>query len=46
MNLAEFKERFPEYTGSQKRALIAISLFAIGFAGFLFATTRGSAIAQ
>ena len=46
MNLAELKERFPEYTGSQKRALIAISLFAIGFAGFLFATTRGSAIAQ
>ena len=46
MNLAELKERVPEYTEPQKRALIAISLFAVGFACFLFATTRGSAIAQ
>ena len=46
MNLAELKERFPDYTEPQKRALIAISLLAVGFASFLFLTTRGSAVAQ
>ena len=46
MNFSEIKERFPEYSESQKRALVTISLLAIGFACLLFATTRGSAIAQ
>lgn len=46
MNFAEIKERVPEYSGSQKKALVAISLCALGFACFLFMTTRGSAIAQ
>ena len=46
MNFSEIKERLPEYSESQKRALVTISLLAIGFACLLFATTRGSAIAQ
>ena len=46
MNFSELKERLPEYSESQKRALVTISLLAIGFACLLFATTRGSAIAQ
>jgi competence protein ComEA len=46
MNFSEMKERLPEYSESQKRALVTISLLAIGFACLLFATTRGSAIAQ
>ena len=46
MNFSEIKERLPEYSESQKRALATISLLAIGFACLLFATTRGSAIAQ
>lgn len=46
MNFSELKERLPEYSESQKRALATISLLAIGFACLLFATTRGSAIAQ
>lgn len=46
MNLEELKERIPEYSEAQKRALIAISLCALGFASFLFMTTRGSAVAQ
>ena len=46
MNFSEIRERFPEYSESQKRALVTISLLAIGFACLLFATTRGSAIAQ
>ena len=46
MNFSEIKERLPEYSDSQKRALVTISLLAIGFACLLFATTRGSAIAQ
>jgi competence protein ComEA len=46
MNFSQIKERLPEYSESQKRALVTISLLAIGFACLLFATTRGSAIAQ
>jgi competence protein ComEA len=46
MNFSEIKERLPEYSESQKRALVTISLLAIGFACLLFATTRGSALAQ
>jgi competence protein ComEA len=46
MNFSEIQERLPEYSESQKRALVTISLLAIGFACLLFATTRGSAIAQ
>ena len=46
MNFSEIKERLPEYSESQKRALVTISLLAIGFACLLFTTTRGSAIAQ
>jgi competence protein ComEA len=46
MNFSEIKERLPEYSESQKRALVTISLLAIGFACLMFATTRGSAIAQ
>jgi competence protein ComEA len=46
MNFSEIKERLPEYSESQKRGLVTISLLAIGFACLLFATTRGSAIAQ
>lgn len=46
MNFSEIRERFPDYSESQKRALVTISLLAIGFACLLFATTRGSAIAQ
>ncbi|MEY2872259.1 MAG: hypothetical protein RL526_399, partial [Actinomycetota bacterium] len=32
MNFSEIKERLPEYSESQKRALVTISLLAIGFA--------------
>ena len=46
MDLSEIKERLTEYTEPQKRALLTISFLSIGFACFLFATTRGSAIAQ
>ncbi len=40
------KEDFQDYTHSQRRALIAISLVAILFATFLFTNTRGRAVAQ
>lgn len=40
------KEDFQDYTYSQRRALIAISLVAILFATFLFTNTRGRAVAQ
>ena len=46
MNFAKLKEDFQDYTHSQKRALIAISLLAILFATFLFTNTRGRAVAQ
>lgn len=46
MNLQEMKDNFEEYSLEQKRALIFVSLLAIAFSFFLFATTRGSASAQ
>jgi len=46
MNFAKLKEDFQDYTHSQRRALIAISLIAILFATFLFTNTRGRAVAQ
>ena len=46
MNFAELKEDFQDYTYSQRRALIAVSLVAILFATFLFTNTRGRAVAQ
>lgn len=46
MNFAKLKEDFKDYTYSQRRALIAISLVAILFATFLFTNTRGRAVAQ
>ena len=46
MNFAKLKEDFQDYTYSQRRALIAISLVAILFAAFLFTNTRGRAVAQ
>ncbi|MBM3711015.1 MAG: ComEA family DNA-binding protein [Actinobacteria bacterium] len=46
MNFARLKEDFQDYTHSQRRALIAISLIAILFATFLFTNTRGRAVAQ
>jgi competence protein ComEA len=46
MNFAKLREDFQDYTYSQKRALIALSLIAILFATFLFTNTRGRAVAQ
>ena len=46
MNFARLKEDFQDYTYSQRRALIAVSLIAILFATFLFTNTRGRAVAQ
>ena len=46
MNFAKSTEDFQDYTYSQRRALIAISLVAILFATFLFTNTRGRAVAQ
>ena len=46
MNFTKLKEDFQDYTYSQRRALIAISLVAILFATFLFTNTRGRAVAQ
>lgn len=46
MDFAKLKEDFQDYTYSQRRALIAISLIAILFATFLFTNTRGRAVAQ
>ena len=46
MNFEKLKEDFQDYTCSQRRALIAISLVAILFATFLFTNTRGRAVAQ
>ena len=46
MNFARLKEDFQDYTHSQRRALIAVSLVAILFATFLFTNTRGRAVAQ
>ena len=46
MNFVKLKEDFQDYTYSQRRALIAISLVAILFATFLFTNTRGRAVAQ
>lgn len=46
MNFAKLKEDFQDYTHSQRRALIAVSLVAILFATFLFTNTRGRAVAQ
>jgi competence protein ComEA len=46
MKFAKLKEDFQDYTYSQRRALIAISLVAILFATFLFTNTRGRAVAQ
>lgn len=46
MDFAKLKEDFQDYTYSQRRALIAVSLIAILFATFLFTNTRGRAVAQ
>ncbi len=46
MNFAKLREDFQDYTYSQRRALIAVSLVAILFATFLFTNTRGRAVAQ
>ena len=46
MNFEKLKEDFQDYTYSQRRALIAISLVAILFATFLFTNTRERAVAQ
>ena len=46
MDFAKLKEDFQDYTYSQRRALIAVSLVAILFATFLFTNTRGRAVAQ
>jgi competence protein ComEA len=46
MNFAKLKEDFQDYTYSQRRALIAVSLVAILFATLLFTNTRGRAVAQ
>ena len=46
MNFEKLKEDFQDYTYSQRRALIAISLVAVLFATFLFTNTRGRAVAQ
>lgn len=46
MNFAKLKDDFQDYTYSQRRALIAVSLVAILFATFLFTNTRGRAVAQ
>ena len=46
MNLQTVRESIQEYTDQQRKALLLISLLAIGFAVFLFTTTRGSAVAQ
>lgn len=46
MNFAKLKEDFQDYTYSQRRALIAISLVAVLCATFLFTNTRGRAVAQ
>ncbi len=46
MNLQTVRESIQEYTDQQRKALLLISLLAIGFAIFLFTTTRGSAVAQ
>lgn len=46
MNFVKLKEDFQDYTYSQRRALIAVSLVAILFATFLFTNTRGRAVAQ
>ena len=46
MNLTDLKDNFVDYTQSQRKSLLFIGLIALGFALFLFATTRGSAIAQ
>lgn len=46
MNFESVKDHLQDYTDSQRKALILISLAALAFAIFLFSTTRGSAIAQ
>lgn len=46
MNIAELKDNFQDYTAQQRKALAFVSLLAIAFAVFLFANTRGSAVAQ
>ncbi|MEN9516533.1 MAG: hypothetical protein RLZZ159_399 [Actinomycetota bacterium] len=46
MNLTSIKDALSEYTEQQRKALLFISLLGLGFAFFLFATTKGSAIAQ
>lgn len=46
MNIADLRDNFQDYTNQQRKALAFVSLLAIAFAIFLFANTRGSAIAQ
>lgn len=46
MNLNTFKENFQDYSDQQRKALLFVSIAALGLALFLFTTTRGSAIAQ
>ena len=46
MKINEIKDRFHDYSEPQRRALVVVSLVAVSFALFLYATTRGSAVAQ
>ena len=46
MNLNNLKADFQDFSDQQRKALVFISLVAIGLALFLFTTTRGSAVAQ
>lgn len=46
MNLNNLKADFQDFSDQQRKALVFISLVAVGLALFLFTTTRGSAVAQ
>lgn len=46
MNLQNIKADLQDFSDQQRKALIFLSVVAIGIAVFLFTTTRGSAIAQ
>lgn len=46
MDIGQLHDKFQDYTDSQRRALVVISLLALGLSIFLFSTTRGSAVAQ
>lgn len=46
MNLNNLRADFQDFSDQQRKALVFISLVAVGLALFLFTTTRGSAVAQ